>query len=216
MLPEEEKNHIRAEEILRLEIRQEIEKERGKRSTGKGLWSLVNSSFGVWFLSSVVLGGLTFGYRACQQRSAEITRKTETERRLKVEISGRVSNGLTEMRRSARRIERGEKQFTAFDYYFQARNLLDNRFHVSDYPYDFSTYPEYKERSFRALTFELRAITGQPGLIAIQEARADYERLVDLADDAEKETNVRTDASLGAVNKSIEILEHLQANPFMH
>jgi hypothetical protein len=159
-------------------------------------------------LSSVLLGGLTFLYGTLQQHRAENTRKNDSARRLKVEISGRVSNGIATMRQNARRIERGEKSWTKFDYYSEATNFLDKRVNVNDYGYDFSTYPEYKKRSFRDLPFELGTLADQSELAALQEARASNERLADLADDAENESDVSKEKLLNAVNKkAIEIFE---------
>jgi hypothetical protein len=213
MLPEEEKNRIRAEEIFRYEVRREIEARRPKDSNGKRLWSLLNSTFGVWLLSSVVLGGLTFAYTIYQQQSAEEMRKAQAERRLKEEIIGRVTSGLATMRQNSKRLERGEQGRTMAQVYLEAINLLDNRETIGNYTYDFSTYPDYKERKFQALTIELGALAGQSKLAALREARASYDHLVDLFDLAEKETVFDKDASLNAVRKSIEILEQLQANP---
>jgi len=209
MLLEEEKNRIRAEEIFRYEVRREIEARRPKDSGGKRLWSLVNSTFGVWLLSSVVLGGLTFAYTMYQQQSAEKMRKAQAERRLKEEISGRVSNGLATMRQNGRRIERGEQGRTMVAVYNEAISFLNNRVTYDSYSYDFSTYPEYKERNFQSLTIELGTLAGQSRLAAL---RASYDQLADLSDEAEKETVFHKDTSLDAVKKSIEILEQLQAN----
>jgi FlaG/FlaF family flagellin (archaellin) len=209
MLLEEEKNRIRAEEIFRYEVRREIEARRPKDSGGKRLWSLVNSTFGVWLLSSVVLGGLTFAYTTYQQQSAEKMRKAQAERRLKEEISGRVSNGLATMRQNRIRIERGEQGRTMEAVYNEAIGFLDNRVTSDSYTYDFSTYPEYKQRNFHSLTIELCALVGQSRLAAL---RASYDHLADLSGEAEKETVFHKDTSLDAVKKSIEILEQLQAN----
>jgi|SRR5271157_2546248 len=209
MLLEEEKNRIRAEEIFRYEVRREIEARRPKDSGGKRLWSLVNSTFGVWLLSSVVLGGLGFLYTTYQQHSAEKMRKTQTERRLKEEISGRVSNGLATMRQNGIRIESGEQGRTMEEVYNEAISFLDNRVTRDSYTYDFSTYPEYKQRTFQSLTMELGALAGQSTLATL---RASYDHLADLSGKAEKETVFHKDTSLDAVKKSIEILEQLQAN----
>jgi hypothetical protein len=212
MLLEEEKNRIRAEEIFRYEVRREIEARRPKDSRRKRLWSLVNSTFGVWLLSSVVLGGLTFAYTIYQQQSAEKMRMAQAERRLKQEISGRVANGLDTMRQNSKRIERGEQGRTMEAVYNEAISFLDNRVTSDSYTYDFSTYPEYKERKFQSLMVELGALAGPSRLAALREARASWDHLAALSGEAEKETVFHKDTSLDAVKKSIEILEQLQAN----
>lgn len=198
MLPEEEKNRIRAEEIFRYEVRREIETRRPEDSRGKRLWSLVNSTFGVWLLSSVVLGGLTFAYTTYQQRSAEEMRKAQTERHLKEEISGRISNGIATMHQDGRRIERGEQGRTMVMVYDEAISFLNNRV-----------------RNFQSLAIELGALAGQSRLAALREARASYDHLADLSNEAEKEAVFHKDTSLDAVKKSIEILEQMQAKSYL-
>ena len=55
-------------------------------SSGRsGIWSFLNSAFGVFLLSSVVLGGISFGYKSIQEASSD-SRETL---RLKIEIAAR-------------------------------------------------------------------------------------------------------------------------------
>lgn len=98
MLAEEDRARIRAEEIFRLEVRRELEASQPRPSRRQRLGSWVNSSFGLWVLSSVVLTGLTTAYTYYQSRRAEQVRNAETERRLDTEISGRMSAALALLR----------------------------------------------------------------------------------------------------------------------
>jgi hypothetical protein len=56
MLTEDEKKHIREEELFRREVQQQFDPEKPPASIGKRLWSLMNSGFALWFLSSIVVG----------------------------------------------------------------------------------------------------------------------------------------------------------------
>ena len=67
MLSKEDKDRIREEEIYRQEIRAEIEqkkeREREKSKYGrKKLWAFLNTAFGIWLLTTFIvgLGGWSF------------------------------------------------------------------------------------------------------------------------------------------------------------
>jgi len=68
MLTPEEKDKINAEEIFRSETRKHYE----SRNKSK-LWTFLNSGFGLWFLSSIVLGFVVWAYQRYTQY--EIQRK---------------------------------------------------------------------------------------------------------------------------------------------
>jgi hypothetical protein len=56
MLTDNQKKLIREEEIFRCEVRTELEKRDAATSMTGSLWGFVNSAFGLWLLSSVMLG----------------------------------------------------------------------------------------------------------------------------------------------------------------
>lgn len=76
-LPQDQRNRIRAEEIFREELRRELEQQRPPKSLGSQIWTAANSSFGIWLLSTVVLGlgvwswTLIQEHRAAQKAAAE-------------------------------------------------------------------------------------------------------------------------------------------------
>lgn len=78
MLSQTDRDHIRFEEIFRQEVRLEIERKSPRPTLKRRLWSFLNSSFGIWILSSFVVGGLTFAYGRSQivlERSREQRRE---------------------------------------------------------------------------------------------------------------------------------------------
>jgi hypothetical protein len=88
MHSEELINRIRAEEIVRFEVKKELEKnDKGSQSK---LWTFLNSNFGLFILSSIVLGLISWGYTTLQTRSAENVQKRVLERRLVTEMRYRV------------------------------------------------------------------------------------------------------------------------------
>jgi hypothetical protein len=220
MLLEDDKDRIRAEEIFRDEVRREIEAGRAKHSRGKRFWALLNSSFALWFLSSVVLGGLTAVVTQYEKKTTEQIRIAEIQKRLNAEISCRISEGLARLDLSQQAIKNGEALFTSV-LYVEAIYYLDNR--VTDNNgklIDWSIYPEYQRRGFRSLVFELSTIVEPSALPSLREADADYEQLLAL----EEQTSGGEDYSkpptpdkailLAANRKASEILERLQTIPF--
>ncbi len=84
----EETEKIRAEELVRFQAREEAKKLYGVRKT---LWARVNeflnSSLGLWVLSTLVIGFGTFLYKSMEERGA---RRTEADR-LEIELRHRLS-----------------------------------------------------------------------------------------------------------------------------
>ena len=87
MLTDNQKKLIREEEIFRCEVRTELEKRDAATSMTGSLWGFVNSAFGLWLLSSVMLGSLGFLYGYVQD--TRHTRRDAQERlsRLRFEIT---------------------------------------------------------------------------------------------------------------------------------
>jgi hypothetical protein len=217
MLPEDEKGHIREEEIFRQEVRREIEKLRTSQSGGKRLWSLLNSSFALWFLSSVVLGGLTAAIARYNAHSAREMQRAEVQRRLNTEISSRIQASLDAMRVEEQRVERGQQSFPSWEY-STAWHYLNNTFTYDGAPVDFSIYPEYQKRSFQSLMYELNTLADRDTIPTIQDAQRTLKNLEQLADQAGvgEDQSKPADKStvLAATRKSIEILQHLQSNTY--
>lgn len=72
MIPEEKKEQIQLEEIFRNEIRKKIESEEKS-----AVWSFLNSAFVVWFLSTIVIGFLSLGYKQLKESQSEDNRRIQ-------------------------------------------------------------------------------------------------------------------------------------------
>lgn len=112
MLTTEEKARIRSEEIFRAEIRNELGPKPAPVSHvsfKKKLWEFLNSTFGLWFLSSVILAGVANWYTNKQAEIRENEKRQERaqleaqataaiRQRLLLEISYRFSATLSRLR----------------------------------------------------------------------------------------------------------------------
>ena len=87
MLTSEQRASIRAEEIFRREVQRELASLQGDRRISRKLWDFFNTSLGIWFLSSIVLGLISWQI----SHSALNREHGETLRRLKWEA---YNNGL--------------------------------------------------------------------------------------------------------------------------
>ena len=131
MLSDERKKEIVQEEIFRTEIQEDLKKKEKKSKT----WEFLNSSFGIWLLSSVALGLITWGYTQISQSiAADKKNATEIEKH-NIEIAARVSNykvAVSHLRQNG-------------DYYNSNDIIL---FFAQ------TTLPEFRDKNLRALLLE--------------------------------------------------------------
>jgi hypothetical protein len=180
-LPEEEKARIQAEEVFRLAVRRDLEAKEPLSSGRARLWRILNSSFVLWFLSSVVVAGIAAVLASYEAGRAERLSKAETIRKLDTEIAGRLFAVRAALCGDRVRISNGEA-FAPSVIYNITVGYLDNTVTTqSGRPLDFSIYPEYKNRTFRSLVFELSASIGGSQDRILKELLIDYEKSADLS-----------------------------------
>jgi hypothetical protein len=90
VLTDDELGRIKEEEIFREQVRRTLQPPTSEPTLGFRVWTLVNSSIVLWFLSSVVIAGVTQVYSCQQSRQSEQVRKRELQRRLDTEIGNRI------------------------------------------------------------------------------------------------------------------------------
>lgn len=218
-LSDADKARIRAEEIFRHEIDKEIETSEQADSDGRQIWTILNSSFTLWFLSSVVVASLTAAVALFQKRHGERVRRAETQRRLDIEISSRIAGGLVALNLEKDRIAAGSTVSISW-IFNEALYYLNNRVTDGHKQYDFSIFPEYKARGFQSLIFELSSVVNPSIIAALRESRTIYTQLEALADhaaiEASSEKPPATDKHLvlGALSKTIDLLNKLESNSF--
>jgi hypothetical protein len=87
MLSNEERQHLRAEEIFRQEVRRDIEARVQDRSRRAKFWHALNTPFVLWVLSSIVVGSFGWAFSTFQASRDEKARNLELVRKLDTEIA---------------------------------------------------------------------------------------------------------------------------------
>jgi hypothetical protein len=179
MLTEEKKNQIRLEETYRAEIRRSLQSD--KTSRRQRLLDFLNSAFGLWVLSTCVVGALTFAYTS-QKEAGESTRlRREACERLEVEIARRMS----ELEYEFRRVEAQHGIDSQRGRLFEALNTVRS----PRYP----VFKEFKNRPLSSILFERYHLASEHEV-------ANWKSLFDLA--SALETSYQT-PSLPADTKAI-------------
>jgi hypothetical protein len=192
MLTDDEKEHIREEEVYRREVRNGLETTDRKGSKWHKYWSIVNSAVFIWFLSSVVLGSASLLYtRWEQERARERERAAKdylverenkkTALRLDAEITNRLVyfSNLLKIREVAFAEQSGMLQYgeiVSMEEYSLAKVLVAlERPSAMEYPVN--VFPEYANRNFRSLLWELMGVVPDEEKGSLQPA---YERAAQL------------------------------------
>lgn len=90
MLTETEKKRIREEEIYRIEVTKELVENKPPPSRCKALIGFLNSALGIWLLSTVAVGFISWGYARIQDSNIRARANEETVSKLDVEIANRI------------------------------------------------------------------------------------------------------------------------------
>lgn len=107
-LSDDEKRRIRQEELFRSDIRKELAPAPAAVQPTSRIWTVINSSFGLWLLSAVFVSGAGTIYTNHQNEVRERREQAETERsehkqeedlvaRLDLEISYRLSAAMAKL-----------------------------------------------------------------------------------------------------------------------
>jgi len=138
ILSSEERARIRAEEMLRREIRDSFETKQNR------WWVFLNSAFGLWLLGSATVGALTWSFGAIRDRQRERAESRVLTRRLQTEIAARVDAATYVFRATEFHDPRPE-----VDDYGEASNILTGQAGNA-------AYPEFTGRKLSSLVIQLR------------------------------------------------------------
>lgn len=158
MLTEDEKKHIREEELFRREVQQQFDAEKPPASIGKRLWSLMNSGFALWFLSSIVVGLFGWLYSNYQAHIIEQARERELRRKIINEVSHRATESLLVLMDARNKIDERDPDPPRV-IFLRISAILDGK----DKSNINSIYPEYRDRSFLSLLAELNSVVSEKG-----------------------------------------------------
>ena len=153
-LTEEEKARIKAEEIYRAEVKDELEKAHSRKTD---LWSILNSGFVLFLLSSVVVTLLSSLGTQTYNDYVQRKEKTELITKLNSEIAYRIAISLNVLSNIKNNISGGEN-YSASDIYSNSCYYLDNKVvtgMAGEPDPDFSLFPEFQHRTFCSLVEQL-------------------------------------------------------------
>lgn len=143
---EEEKKRIQEEEFFRHEVRKSLEK-KTTLSWRSRIWSFLNSSFGLWLLSTVFVGIMVNFYTKFQEESIAKAKNQELQRKLETEISSRLT----------------EFKFMIQVPFPKKRHVIKTIVGVTEEKGRFSEdmfniFPEFYERSTESLIYEVEQL----------------------------------------------------------
>lgn len=92
LLAPEIMERIRQEEIFRLGVRSEIEEANERRHERRGIWAFLNSAFGIWFLSTIVIGAIGWLYAENHRTVAEHSARDLNNEQLRLEVAYRMEH----------------------------------------------------------------------------------------------------------------------------
>lgn len=129
------------------------------KTFGQKVWVFLNTPFGLWFLTTIAVGMLTWSYS--QWQASQICEKENEQqlRQLYLEVAGRVE-ALDTLATAA-----SDKR-----KFYEALPVLDDP--KAFYGVSFGIFPEYQGRSMRSLLFELQGLVEKNEEAGILEAIA--------------------------------------------
>jgi len=165
MLNEEDKTRIHLEEAYRNEVRKSLE-DKNHNSIWEKLWLFLNSSFGLWLFSAILVGGFVDHLKKEDARREEEQKIRERVERLNSEIEFRISQTIQSLyaisdHQHPEVLAEGHREEETME---AARTLLRPATNTSDMKnYQLRAfYPEYSGFSVLALIAELRSYTKDP------------------------------------------------------
>jgi hypothetical protein len=160
MLTKEDQERIRQEEIFRQEVRESLQEAKRPYAVGGRIWAIVNTSFGIWLLSTIVVGLFSWAYTNWEQRRSKQHEQNELIRKLDVEIPVRLQTSESLFDSASR----------AAGYYSAMRSLRVP-------PDAIIVFPEFRDRPITALLSELLQQVPAAEKAEINEALRTLQRL---------------------------------------
>lgn len=187
LLATEEIARIRQEEVLRAEIRKELTPPAPHIDDGwqQKIWKFLNSTFGIWLLSTVVVAGVVHFYDRQQtahreieaekkEQDAQFRRTREAYERITIEIAFRFSSTMARLKAASEKF--GERLDA------ESQRSISEAFdplHMPAVGKNLPLYPEYKSYSGLALIAELRRHAGVAERLTLTEILATTSGLIE-------------------------------------
>lgn len=181
MVSDEQRLQIRAEEVFRQEVRHALEQQKAPPSARTKAWAILNSSFVLWLLSSVLVSGLTAAYARYQDARAARAQQQDLVRRLDTEIGNRIYHTRVGLEVDRDNVERGAYELTVRDVYARLGGYLNNTAEGGNQ--DYSVFPEHRSRNFPSLLIELTSLVAADELGEVAAALAAYQQIAKTSSD---------------------------------
>lgn len=194
MLTEEKKQEILQEEKFRLQVQQELKT--GKKNENDKVWEFLNSNFGIWLLSSVIVGIVTWGYTQATNKMEQLKKYETVIRKYDVEISSRIKDYKSAVLHLK---QNGD--------YYNSNNILLISGHY--------TFPEFQNLPLRTILLEQLVLVHNDRELEVKKAIEALDKIASLA----KNSPIGVDREVwqGPIDKSLvknskEIISILDEN----
>jgi hypothetical protein len=152
VLTPQDKERILHEEMYRREVKAQLEKDNGGKKGGNLVWTFLNSPFFLWFLSSVVLAGISYYYTNRDERKTLAREQRAAIRKLDAEISNRLMYFVNSIQ------FKKSPDKKVFTFVHEPPIVKDSVRGIEDPTatgYKVNVFPEYAGRSLRSLLIDL-------------------------------------------------------------
>ena len=153
MLSEQEKDRIYLEELYRREVKNKVDNKTNKSGRDSVL-AFLNSALFLWFLSSVVIGSVSFGFTRWEKKRDEDHRsweKQQEEGRIRKSLDLEISSRLTYVHTLT-----FKDKVISSDPLLEALSVLAK---PADSKFPVNVIPEYSNQNIRTLLWELLNVT---------------------------------------------------------
>jgi hypothetical protein len=144
MLSDEDKDRILLQEQYRYEVRQKLEAG-SKKSKVERVWPYLNGAFSLWVLSAVVAGVISWSYTEWKKQDEAERERASIQKKLDAEISSRLAYAHTLT------FQKGVVPDAVGDTLIVLEKPSEGKYPVS-------VFPDFANRSLRALLWELHQI----------------------------------------------------------
>jgi len=155
---DEQKSQIRAEEVFREAVRAELKSDSTHDSFRAKIVTWLNKPLGIWFLSAVLVAGISETHRLYQSRQAEVKAEIESRKeaeRARLELIRKLDGEI------AMRLNRVRDSVLAF-----AKGKLES----PDIDVAGTHYPEFRDRTVTSLMYELQSVLDGPENQSVRDA----------------------------------------------
>jgi hypothetical protein len=164
MLTNTQKELIRAEEIYRQEIRRELEKQESAPSKAARVFSFLNCGVGLFLLSTVFVSFFSWGYGEIAGAREKKAKAAETAQKLRLEIVNRLDT-----------VQKLERRFRS-EHYSVLRSAIFGfqpgaNVNPSWKRFYSPMFPEYRERNFASLLWQLENLSSGEKRVRIADLR---------------------------------------------